>query len=116
MSAWRSFLKKTVKFAKFHERLFYSRLADGFRVAMRCRASRCPFRVVMLTWRSRPFRVAISPGASACRRTFVLVARFENFLVKNTKFHEHLFYSCSHFSARPGAFRVASLPGSVDLH
>ena len=61
-SAWRKILEKTVKFTKFHERLFYSR-----------------FRVVMSAW-AMPFRVVYN--ASACRRTFVLVSRFENFLAE----------------------------------
>jgi hypothetical protein len=90
MSAWRSFLKKTVKFPKFHERLFYScsDVAEAFRVV----------------W-----------SAAASLRTFVLVSRFENFLAKITKYHEHLFYSCSRFSPHlpEVLFRVAILPGSA---
>ncbi|MHC4413173.1 MAG: hypothetical protein ACYSW6_09460 [Planctomycetota bacterium] len=98
LSAWRSFQKKTVKIAKYHERLFYIRLALPLRVAIsRLDQGEDPFRVA-ISRLALAFRVVIFEPAATSIRTFVLVSRFQNFFAKITKYHEHPFYSCSHFS------------------
>lgn len=98
------FRKKRAKMPKYAISCSH-KVQDLFRVAISAwRSSRYPLRVAMPQFVAQAFRVVIGEAAD---RTFVLVSRFQNFIVKITKYA----ISCSDADRAASCSDITHLPG-----